>query len=566
MISPSRQKVIQIDITNACHNRCSHCTRFVGHHKKPFFMDISTFKRAVDSLAFFPGMVGIMGGEPTIHPDFATMTKYLAKARPEKPIETKDHISPIKSFGVYANRHISRIQGRKKGLWSSLGLGYYKHFELIQDTYKYQCLNDHRHNGEHISLLITRKELGIPDDEWVKLRNNCWVQKEWSASITPKGAFFCEVAAALDMLYGGPGGWPIEHGWWKREPKEFGEQLKWCDICSACLPVPRMIAREGKDYVSPNHYERLAAIGSPKIKSGDVILVDPAEYKQGMYKTNKSCEPYLDPFSGSNCRISKDNDSTKPKSIHIITVCQNYDDYLEITLPRNLKAIADCSRGIVDITVVTSRTDLKTQAVCQANNVKCFISDRINENGAPFAKGKAINDCIEWIKPKDWILLIDADIILPNGFFSKIMDMTINPGVLYFTRRWGPELMKDIPLMVECFDSGMDMDHLFEHFACQRIAEKTKRIGNDVEAFPFGYFQLFNVQAKALRNRAKIYEERFKTAEMDDSNFGLVVFPSDKRAQLPVKDFDIIHLPHGQFKTNWAGRKTQRLSEVIKNV
>ena len=66
--------------------------------------------------------------------------------------------------------------------------------------------------------MATRKELGIPDEKWIKLRDKCWIQNLWSASITPKGAFFCEVAAAMDMTLNGPGGWPIEPGWWKRKP------------------------------------------------------------------------------------------------------------------------------------------------------------------------------------------------------------------------------------------------------------------------------------------------------------------------------------------------------------
>ena len=43
-----------------------------------------------------------------------------------------------------------------------------------------------------------------------ELISNCWVQEQWSASITPKGGFFCEVAGSLDHLMNGPGGVKIE--------------------------------------------------------------------------------------------------------------------------------------------------------------------------------------------------------------------------------------------------------------------------------------------------------------------------------------------------------------------
>ena len=77
MKSPKDMRVIQIDITNACPHRCSNCTRFCGHHEKSFFMDFDTFKRAVDSMEGFVGIVGMMGGEPTLHPEFERFARYL---------------------------------------------------------------------------------------------------------------------------------------------------------------------------------------------------------------------------------------------------------------------------------------------------------------------------------------------------------------------------------------------------------------------------------------------------------------------------------------------------------
>ena len=62
MRSPADMQIIQIDITNACIHNCSNCTRFCGLHRKPFFMDFATFKKAVDSLAGYRGIVGVMGG------------------------------------------------------------------------------------------------------------------------------------------------------------------------------------------------------------------------------------------------------------------------------------------------------------------------------------------------------------------------------------------------------------------------------------------------------------------------------------------------------------------------
>ena len=39
-------------------------------------MDLPTFRRAVDSLQGYPGLVGVMGGNPPDHPDFPALARY----------------------------------------------------------------------------------------------------------------------------------------------------------------------------------------------------------------------------------------------------------------------------------------------------------------------------------------------------------------------------------------------------------------------------------------------------------------------------------------------------------
>ena len=66
MRSPADMGVIQIEITNYCHSDCSNCTRLIGHYtaEQRYFMEVEDFKQAVDSLAGFPEIVGIMGVSP----------------------------------------------------------------------------------------------------------------------------------------------------------------------------------------------------------------------------------------------------------------------------------------------------------------------------------------------------------------------------------------------------------------------------------------------------------------------------------------------------------------------
>lgn len=248
MIPLSQMKIIQIDITNACMNRCSNCTRFTGHHRKPFFMDMEIFKQAVDSLVEFPGMVGMIGGEPLIHPKFAQMAEYLAKTIPNP-----------KRRGLWST--VPKKQGEKYG-------------SLIKEAFGNFFFNDHTmDNILHQPLLVAAQEVVSDPEEMWRLIDDCWIQKYWSASITPKGAFFCEVAASFDMLLDGPGGWPIEPGWWKRLPDDYTEQKQFaCPRCGCAVPLKRRASTDEIDDVSPGNLEMLKSIGSPKVRRGHVEI------------------------------------------------------------------------------------------------------------------------------------------------------------------------------------------------------------------------------------------------------------------------------------------------------
>jgi hypothetical protein len=160
--------------------------------------------------------------------------------------------------------------------------------------------------------MCTRKELGIGDEEWFRLRDDCWVQNNWSAAITPKGAFFCEVAASLDMTFDGPGGWKVEPGWWKRTPAEFGDQLDWCERCSACLPVPKRNANDETDDVSPFYQAELARIQSKKMKNGLVNVFDPGVTVQEGHAVTQGGQPYLD---DNSTRIQGGNEVLLPHHV-----------------------------------------------------------------------------------------------------------------------------------------------------------------------------------------------------------------------------------------------------------
>lgn len=273
-------KTIHVELTNACIHQCSNCSHFCGHHKTPFFMDWPTFQNAIHSLDDWPRRVGIMGGEPTLHPDFERFVRYADKVHPPH-YRIGGGLRPIKNLAQY-NMDAKQIKCNAANkfhglaLWTSVCPSYAKHYEVIKDCFVDEIINDHTTGGRHHPWLFTRKEYGIPDEQWLHLRNNCqWQRMIGSPSITPKGAFFCEVAAAMDMLFNGPGGWPVEPGWWRRGPEDYGDQLRWCEFCCACFLSEWRDSSEEIDDVSPAMYEMLQQAGSPKLKQPGRVVVHP---------------------------------------------------------------------------------------------------------------------------------------------------------------------------------------------------------------------------------------------------------------------------------------------------
>lgn len=269
---------IQIEVTNACNIHCANCTRFVGHHKKPFFMELSMIEKAIDSLEGHRGAIGIIGGEPTTHPDFLGICQLVQKKIP------KD----------------------KRGLWTS-GYKWKQYESIIRETFgEYVVYNDHSiGNQAHQPLLIAINDCIEDKDFMWGLINKCWVQRRWSASITPRGGFFCEVAAAMNMLFEEEEGYPIEKRWWDKTPEQFRDQIKkYCINCGAALPISTVLNKHSKDLVSITNYHRLEAIKSPKFLKGDIELFDKKMTREDIRRAMKNWKPWE--YLGVNGQRSKE--------------------------------------------------------------------------------------------------------------------------------------------------------------------------------------------------------------------------------------------------------------------
>jgi len=263
MIAPTRQWCIQIEVTNACPRRCANCTRALAHAREPFFITRREFCRAVGALMAFPDdsepdaqarpkIVGLIGGEPLVHPEFRRLVDIFCEMIPRRSA---------------------------RGCWTGVDLSRHRYGELIRRRFGYVNENLHEPPSRHHPILVSVSEVArtLFDDQaeaeqwmWQQI-DACWLQPLWSSSITPKGFFFCEVAAALDLVFDGPGGLPVDPTCWRQPLAAYREQIeRWCPRCG--IPLRNLRARPDRDRlddVSPQNLRELRRLGSPRIQRGE---------------------------------------------------------------------------------------------------------------------------------------------------------------------------------------------------------------------------------------------------------------------------------------------------------
>lgn len=495
-------------------------------------MDLETFEKAVRSMEgwYQPGKVlGVIAGEPTLHPQFEQLSRKFQELWGPKE-NTGNGVAPVADRDAYATERLfDRSNGR--GLWTSLGKRYYEHYETIQDVYSHHNQNDHSAGGKHQANLIDRKTiceaLGMTDEEWIAARDACPIQNEWSATITPFGAYACEQMAHIDILFNeGKRAWPIEPGWWKRTPDQFGEQLEICNHCSLCVKAPARVDAKDRDIISEPNRIALEMAGSPAVKKGNYDIYDPVKHLE-----HRDIHDRKDHYVGeSGCRVSPENRSMMPKKLSAVVVCVGRAEHLRQTLEHNAKQVdeliivSDHETGDRETfrVVAEFQYDQKTIAPNCKTSVQ-ILSGRWKDRNFAFNKGAMLNDGLRALSPdSDWVVFTDADIFLPDNLLEFVFSHALNPGVLY----------------------GASRDNGSPGFA-------------EVNAQPNGYFQLFNRRALAIRDAwPAVMSEEFCSAGGVDSWF-LSRWPKSKRVMIP--ELTCRHIPHGEgIGVGWNGDSNEK--------
>lgn len=226
--------------------------------------------------------------------------------------------------------------------------------------------------------------------------------------------------------------------------------------------------------------------------------------------------------------------------LEAVTVCYNYSDFLEHTLPENLQHVDR-------MVVVTHPSDQKTKDLCQRYGVDCIETEVFHDGGDKLNKGRAINLGLSHLKHDGWLLHLDADILLPHRFRNMVAHAGIQEGNIYGADRLNCKSYDHW----EKHKHKISPQHQWRYMVTppEEFPIGSRLLHQEYGYCPIGYFQLWHSRDK------RRYPIHTGSAEHSDVLFA-VQWSRNQRLLLP--ELFCFHLESERgFGMNWQGRKSK---------
>lgn len=225
--------------------------------------------------------------------------------------------------------------------------------------------------------------------------------------------------------------------------------------------------------------------------------------------------------------------------IEAVVVCVNYSDFLAKTLPENLEQLDR-------LVIVTHPSDKATQALCNKFGVDCLKTEVMHDEGDSFNKGRAINLGLSHLRHEGFLLHLDADVLLPHNFRTRLRQAKLDKGNIYGADRLnivGWEKFHSIELAPQ-------FQYRYLVVPNEGLSLGARLLHNEYGYCPIGFFQLWH------SSMARNYPIINGSAEHSDVLFAV---QWERRNRILLPEFFVYHLESEKspMGANWKGRTTK---------
>jgi hypothetical protein len=174
-------KRIEIDITYLCNLRCYNCNRSCRQSPTTEAMSVGQIEKFIleskqNNIKW--EQISLLGGEPTLHPEFMEIVNLLR--------DYKESFSKNTNIQVVSNGYGAKVKKKLKNLPKDIEL--IESFKEPDDQPMFYSFN------------VAPKDL--PEYNNVDYRNGCSILKNCGIGLSPYGYYSCAVAAGIDRIYG----------------------------------------------------------------------------------------------------------------------------------------------------------------------------------------------------------------------------------------------------------------------------------------------------------------------------------------------------------------------------
>lgn len=225
-----------------------------------------------------------------------------------------------------------------------------------------------------------------------------------------------------------------------------------------------------------------------------------------------------------------------------VVICDKYHDFLAKTLPHN-KFQFD------RIVVVTSAEDKQTQRICEHYHVECIKTDALNTRWGKLCKGAGINIGLQALNLQNWVVHMDADILLPPQAKLLLEQADLDPRFIYGIDRFNvrgyqnyAEFLDMPKLQHEC--------NTYVHLNAFPLGTRIMH-AHEQGYMPLGFFQMWNPKTSGVTS----YPEGHTTAGREDTLFS---GQWKRRERVLIPEIVGYHLESddASMAANWNGRTT----------